>query len=159
MSGRNGDIFDFDSSENIAQNSSSIESVNFNSDEHAQFSVPLNYQTARRIEQAKAILKNYSLLAYESIQTGEPICLIKAKLIAKLCPNWTPEKEKEIFYTEGSVTNSKEYTIVSPSHTFIEVDDIPHNSSFTSSFGAANSYKTYSPASFKSPDRLKHFKN
>ena len=156
MSGRDGDIFDFDSSESIAQNrSSSIESVNFNSDEPEQISVPLNYQTARRIEQAKTILKNYSLLAYESIQTGEPICLIKAKFIAKLCRNWTPEKEKEIFYNDGNFTNFKDYTIVTPSNAFIEIDDIPNNSSFTST--AANSY-SYKTCSFKSPDRLKHLK-
>lgn len=158
MSGRDGDIFAFDSSENIPQNSSSIESINFNAEDTEEISVPLNYQTARRIEQAKAMLKNHSLLAYESIQTGEPISLIKAKLKAKLCPNWTPEKEKELFYTERNVTNCKDYTIVTPSHIFIEIDDVPHNSSFASSFSAANSYKTYSSASFKSPDRLKHFK-
>ena len=159
MSGRDGDIFAFDSNENIPQNSSSIESVNFDAEEAENLTVSLNYQTARRIEQAKSMLRNHSLLAYESIQTGEPICLIKAKLRAKLSPNWTPEKEKEIFYSEANVSNCRDYTIVTPSHTFIEIDDVPHNSSFTSSFGAGNSYKTYSPASFKSSDRLKHFKN
>lgn len=159
MSGRNEDIFAFDSSENFSHGSSSIETINFTADESENICVPLNYQTARRIEQAKKILKSHSLLAYESIQTGEPISLIKAKLRAKLCPNWTPDKEKEIFHSEGNVLNFRDYTIVTPSHTFIEIDDIPHNSSFTGSFGAANSYKAFSPASFKSPDRLRLFKN
>lgn len=159
MSGRDGDIFAFDSSENIAHGGPSIESINFNAEEPEEFSFTLNYQTTRRIEQAKAMLKNHSLIAYESIQTGEPISLIKAKLKAKLCPNWTPEIEKEIFYTEGNISNCRDYTIVTPSHTFIEVDDVPHNSSFASSFGTNSSYKTYSPASFKSPDRLRHYKN
>jgi hypothetical protein len=160
MSGRDEDIFAFDSSENITQNysSSSIECINFTAEEPEQISAPFNYQTARRIEQAKSMLKNHSLIAYESIQTGQPICLIKAKLKAKLCPEWTPEKEIELFDTEGNITNCKDYTIVTPSHTFIEIDDVPHNSSYASSFGAPSTHKTYSPSSFKSPDRLKHFK-
>ena len=159
MSGRDGDIFAFDSSENITQGGPSIESINFNAEEPEEFSVPLNYQTTRRIEKAKETLKNHSLIAYESIQSGEPICLIKAKLKAKLCPNWTPEIEKEIFSTEGNIANCRDYTIVTPSHTFIEIDDVSHNSSFISSFGGGSSYKAYSPASFKSPDRLRHYKN
>ena len=158
MSRRDVDIFAFDSSENVSQNYSSIESINFDSEEAEQLSASLNYQTARRIEQAKAMLRNHSLMAYESIQTGEPLSLIKAKLKAKLSPNWTPEKEQELFYTERNISNCRDYTIVTPSHNFIEIDDVPHNSSFASSFGAASSYKTYSPSSFKSPDRLKHFK-
>lgn len=161
MSGRE-DIFLFDSSENINNNheTSSIESINFTADEPENVVIPLNYQTTRRIEQARAMLKNHSLLAYEAIQTGQPISLIKAKLKAKLSPNWTIEKEKQIFSNDSNIGTCREYTIVTPSHTFIEIDDAPHNSSFTSSFGASGSYKAaaFSPSSFKSPDRLKHVK-
>lgn len=161
MSGRNDDIFIFDSSESAQIDGSSLmETINFSANEPQNISEPLNYQTTRRIEQARSMLKNHSLLAYESIQTGQPISLIKAKLKAKLSPNWTIEKEKEIFSNnDSSLATCKDYTIVTPSHTFIEIDDTPHNNSFASSFGASGSYKaTFSPASFKSPDRLKHFK-
>lgn len=160
MSGRDGDIFVFDSSENN-EATSSIESINFSAEDPQSLVIPLSYQTTRRIEQARAMLKNHSLLAYESIKSGDPISLVKAKLKAKLSPNWTPEKEKEIFSSDFNTATCRDYTIVTPSHTFIDIDDTPHNSSFASSFGAASgSYKsTFSPASFKSPDRLKNSKN
>lgn len=160
MAGRDDDIFTFDSSENVNNEAvSSLESINFAAEEPEHVTIPLNYQTTRRIEQARAMLKNHSLLAYESIQTGQPISLIKAKLKAKLSPNWTPEKEKQIFLSDFNMSNCRDFTIVTPSHTFIEIDDVPHNCSFTSSYGASGSYKAaFSPTSFKSPDRLKNFK-
>lgn len=157
MSGRQEEIFAFDSSENVTnEGASSIESINLDAEDFEPLSTPLNYQTVRRIEHAKTLLRNHSLLAYQSIQTGEPISLIRAKLKAKLSPNWTPEKEKDLF--SGDIKNCRDYTIVTPSNNFIEIDD-PHNGSYASSYGAAGSYKSYSAGSFKSPDRLKHFKN
>ena len=163
MSGRDGEMFAFDSSENIqtpASERSSIDSVNFNEEnEESNYVTRMNYQTVRRIEQAKMMLRNHSLLVYQSLQSGEPISLIRAKLKAKLSPTWTPEKEAEIFSPSGDPpTACRDYTIVTPSHTFIEIDDIPHNGSFVSSYGTVGSYKTFSPGSFKSSDRLKNFK-
>ena len=161
MSGRDGEMFAFDSSENIqtpALERSSIESVNFNEEnDESNYQTTLNYQTVRRIEQAKAMLRNHSLMAYQSLQSGEPISLIKAKLKAKLSPTWTPEKEADMFSPSNDPPGC-DYTIVTPSHTFIEIDDIPHNGSFVSSYGTVGSYKTFSPGSFKSSDRLKNFK-
>lgn len=171
MSGRDGEIFAFDSAESIQtpinnQNSSSIETINFNNEEGeneedgSSYFTAMNYQTVRRIEQAKAMLRNHSLLAYQSLQTGEPICLIKAKLKIRLSPNWTPELEEDTFSVSADPP-SRDYTIVTPSHTFIEIDNIPHNGSFVSSYGTVGSYKTatFSPGSFKTSDRVKNYKN
>ena len=121
---------------------------------------PLNYQTVRRIEQAKTILKDRSLLILHSVQTGESICRFRAKLLAKLSPSWTPEIENKIFNPSefnlefNEVSQVSDYTIVTPSTTFIEIDNIR---SFASSLSAVNnSYKSpYSLGSFKSPDRMK----
>ena len=160
MSGRDGEIFAFESSETITSPSTvrtSIESVNFDAEnEESAYLTTMDYQTVRRVEQAKSMLRNHSLLAYQSLQTGEPLSLVRAKLKAKLSPNWTPEREADLFAPSSDPPAAcPDYTVVTPSHAFIEVDDIPHNGSFVSSYG---SYKTFSPGSLKSSDRLKNFK-
>ena len=151
MSGRDGDIFAFDSSENIV-NGSSLESINFEADDSESLLTPVNYQALRRIEHAKSLLRNHSLLAYESMQTGEPICYIRAKLKLKLCTNWTPEREEELLSSDKLKNSSHDYTIVTPSHNFVELDEEPQKGG---SYGG--SYQ--SGTSFKSPDRLKYHKN
>jgi len=159
MSANDGEIFAFDSNENLSGNSS-VERVDLMAECPETLRTPLNYQTARRIERVKNILRDRSLMQYQSLKTGEPMCLVRAKLLAMLSPNWTIEKEKQLFSNDG-LASSREYTIVTPSHSFIEMDDVPYNSSFVSSYSAkTGSYKsaTFSPASFKSPDRQKKFK-
>jgi hypothetical protein len=80
--------------------------------------------------------------------------------MTRLSPNWTLEKEAQIF-SDSDVLHEdlKDFTIVTPAHTFIEIDDFPNNSSFASSFGASGSYKSYSTSSFKSPERLRNYRN
>lgn len=175
MSGHDGEIFAFDSPqissnfyENVSANLNSIENVNLTLTDENESSPdnnlisPLNYQTARRIEQAKTMLRNHSLLVLQSIQTDESICLIRARLLAKLSPSWSPEIENKMFNQSGidDAPIIFDYTIVTPSNTFIEFDNVR---SFASSFSTVNnsykSHSSYSSGSFKSPDRMKFNKN
>ena len=156
MAGDDIEIFAFDSSE-TQSHSTSIERVELSATNIENLRSPLNYQTTKRIEKAKSILLDHSQLAFQSLKSGEPICLVRAKLIAMLSPNWTSEKEQQIFSSE-TISSNRDYTIVTPSHAFIEIDDCPKNSSFASSYSTKNSsYKSssYSPAYLKSPERHK----
>lgn len=164
MSSRHEDIFSFDSTnseashtnENQLNHSIEIGNINLTAETCEKLISPLNYQTARRIEHAKTILRDRSLLTLHSLQTGESICRIRAKLFSKLSPSWSPEIENKIFNPSefDEVSFVSDYTIVTPSNTFIEIDNVR---SFASSLSAVNnSYKSpYSMGSFKSPDRMK----
>lgn len=142
------DIFTFES-DHQNQNSS-IETINFNANDPETFITPLNYATARRIEQARTILKNYSLLLFHANEAKEPVSITRMKWKAKLCKDWTPELEKELFSSSRDssheIQSGNNYhntvTYVTPSNNFIDLNQQDSRpSSFTSSF---------SPSSLKS---------
>lgn len=112
--------------------------------------VQYDYQTARRIQNATTILNNHSLLALNASEGNEPITLIRAKFLAMLNPNWTPEKETELFSSkcfQKSLEFSKSSTtFVTPSNSMLETFEESRPASYSSSF---------SPNSFKSPGKLR----
>ena len=101
----------------------SIDSVNFNEDnEESNYVTRMNYQTVRRIDKQKMILRNHSLLFISPFKAGTNQ-FDKGKAQSKIESNMDTRKEAEIFSPSGDPpTACRDYTIVTPSHTFIEID-------------------------------------
>ena len=140
-------IFDFDQDSPHAPTSQTIETIEVSEREK---SLKYDFQTARRIEIAKSVLMNQSILALKALENKEPISLTRARYLAMLNPKWNPEIEKEIFtvksYQKTIDFSKSSVTLVTPSNNMLEILEDSRPSSYSSSF---------SPSSFKSSSKLR----
>jgi hypothetical protein len=109
-----------------------------------------DFQTARRIQNAKNILSRHSLLILQATENNEPLSMTRCRYLMMLNPKWTPQVEKEILSTKSyqksfDFTKSS-VTLVTPSNNMLEPLEDSRPSSYSSSF---------SPNSLNSPSKLR----
>ena len=141
------EIFDLDHDVNSNPISPIVESIELSEESNV---IKYDFQTSRRIQNAKNVLTNHSLLALKANENDESISITRCRYLAMLNPKWTAEIEKELFSVKPSQKSfdftKSSVTLVTPSNNMLEALEDSRPSSYSSS---------YSPSSFKSPSKLR----
>lgn len=141
------EIFNFEDDAGSSDNSLIVEQTELTED---CVSKKYDFRTARRIQLAKQMLTNQSLLALKSLENEEAIAITRARYLAMLNPHWSTEKEAELFSVNSDQSfidfGKSSLTLITPSSSMVEAIEDSRPSSYSSS---------YSPNSFKSPSKLR----
>jgi len=124
-----GDIFDLelhDAAEAplpLAPSSPTADRFNLSQAEAENLCKKYDFTTVKRIEYARKVLGDYSLLLKHSKEAHEPIARTRSKFQAQTLPQWTLQIEKELFDTRPHhqyINKDTPIAVISPSTEFAD---------------------------------------